>query len=152
MSSIMFALKIMSMELCGMITGSRLFKKDIIKKTKSGFGYSGLSLSESKNINCKIDALYALEDQEIYDIEYLATFGETQLEFVKAFTTVGKANDWFTPVDIPYNKTNVNSIKSYFRSIDNDSNVMAVGPFDKNTEFTGWLNLIAASLYFAARS
>ena len=41
MSGIMFALKIMSMELCGMITGSRLLKKDIIKERKVGLVING---------------------------------------------------------------------------------------------------------------
>jgi hypothetical protein len=113
------------------------------------FGDSGLDLSSSTNIQCKINALYALEDQELYDIEYLTTFGVTDIQFIKAYVLIGKNNDWFTPVDIPYQKTNANSIKGYFLNVDDSSNVYGVGPFDKNTGLTGWLNYIAAStLYY----
>jgi hypothetical protein len=96
-----------------------------------------------------VDALYVLQDQELYDIEYLSSFGYTNLNFIKNYTLVGRANDWFTPVDIPYDRTNQNSIKGYFLNVDNSSNVLAVGPFDKNTGLTGWMFPIAGStLYY----
>lgn len=113
------------------------------------FGNSGLDLSSSASKVSKIDALYALEDQELFDIEYLAPFGETNLQFIKNYVSVGKNNDWFTPVDIPYDRTNSNSIKGYYLNVDNSSNIIGMGPFDKNTGLTGWLVYIAAStLYY----
>lgn len=113
------------------------------------FGDSGLSLSGSKRVTCLINALYALEDQELYDIEYLAPLGIVDLQFIKNYILVGKNNDWFTPVDIPYQKTNANSIKGYFLNVDMHSNVMGMGPFDKNTGLTTWMNYIACStLYY----
>jgi hypothetical protein len=113
------------------------------------FGDSGLSLSTCKEVSCITNALYELEDQEQYDIEYLAPFGMTDLTFIKNYILVGKNNDWFTPVDIPYQKTNANSIKGYFLNIDSTSNAIGMGPFDKNTGLTGWLNYIACStLYY----
>lgn len=115
------------------------------------FGDSGLDLSASKETTCKINALYALEDQEVYDIEYLTTFGETNAQFIKNYELVGKNNDWFTPVDIPYNKTNSNSIIAYFLNVNNDSNVYALGPFDKNTGLLGWQFYLAPSTLYYTR-
>lgn len=113
------------------------------------FGDSGLDLSSSKSTTSKINALYALEDQELYDIEYLAPFGETNLQFIKNYVNVGKNNQWFTPVDIPKDKTNANSIKGYFLNVDLTSNAIGMGPFDKNTGLTGWTCYIACStLYY----
>lgn len=119
-------------------------------KQSFGFGDSGLSLSASKDITCKVNALYALEDQEKYDIDYLAPFGETNLNFIKNYCLVGKNNDWFSPVGIPWNKTNPNSIKSYFLNVPNSSNVQAMGPYDKNIGLTGWMfYLDSVSLYYS---
>jgi len=113
------------------------------------FGDSGLSLESSKDISCRVNALYVLEDQELYDIEYLSSFGVVDLQFIKNYVLVGKNNYWFTPVDIPWNRTNKNSIKQYFLNVDNTSNVLAIGPFDKNTGLTGWMfKLAPTSLYY----
>ena len=113
------------------------------------FGDSGLDLSASKRTTSKINAIYALEDQEIYDIDYLAPFGETNLQFIKNYIYVGKKNFWFTPVDIPRERTNANSIKGYFLNVDLTSNAEGMGPFDKNTGLTGWMCYIACStLYY----
>ena len=113
------------------------------------FGNSGLDLSASKRTTSKINALYALEDQEIYDIDYLAPFGETNLQYIKNYVYVGKKNYWFSPVDIPRERTNANSIKGYFLNVDLTSNVEGMGPFDKNTGLTGWMCYIACStLYY----
>lgn len=113
------------------------------------FGNSGLDLSSCKRVTNKVNALYALEDQEVYDIEYLAPFGETNLQFIKNYVLVGKNNDWFTPVDIPYSRTNANSIKGYFLNVDSTSNAQAMGPFDRNTGLTGWQFYLACStLYY----
>lgn len=115
------------------------------------FGESGLDLSASSNVTCMVNALNTLADQELYDIEYLAPFGITDAQFIKNYTMIGKANDWFTPVDIPYNKTNANSIKSYFLNVTNDSNVFACGPFDKNSGLLGWQFYLAASTLYYTR-
>jgi len=113
------------------------------------FGDSGLDLSASKTIQCMINALYDLEDQELYDIEYLAPFGIVDLQFIKNYVMVGKNNDWFTPVDIPWDKTNANSIKGYFLNVDDTSNAIGMGPFDKNYGLTGWHFYLACStLYY----
>jgi hypothetical protein len=113
------------------------------------FGDSGLSLESSKDMACRVNGLYVLEDQELYDIEYLSSFGIVDLQFIKNYTLVGKNNYWFTPVDIPWNRTNKNSIKQYFLNVDNTSNVLAIGPFDKNTGLTGWMfKLAPTSLYY----
>jgi hypothetical protein len=113
------------------------------------FGDSGLDLSASKSIQCMINALYDLEDQELYDIEYLAPFGIVDLQFIKNYVMIGKNNDWFTPVDIPWDKTNANSIKGYFLNVDDTSNAIGMGPFDKNYGLTGWHFYLACStLYY----
>jgi len=113
------------------------------------FGNSGLDLSQSKNTSNLINALYELEDQELYDIEYIAPLGIIDSQFIKNYVLIGKSCDWFSPVDIPYTMTNPNSINGYFLNIDQTSNVIGIGPFDKNTGLTGWLNYIAAStLYY----
>jgi len=113
------------------------------------FGDSGLDLSASKTVQCMISALYELEDQEIYDIEYLAPLGIVDLQFIKNYVLVGKNNDWFTPVDIPWDKTNANSIKGYFLNVDDTSNAQGMGPFDKNVGLTGWQFYLACStLYY----
>lgn len=113
------------------------------------FGNSGLSLEESKKPSNLRLAVNELEDQEIYDIEYLAPVGITNLSFLKRFTQAGRVNYWFTPVDVPRDRTNANSIQMYMREIDDSNNVMAVGPFDKNSGLTGWINFIAFStLYY----
>lgn len=109
------------------------------------FGNSGLDLSSSKKVSCLVQALYALEDQGLYDIEYLASAGIVDLQFVKQFQLVGKRNDWFTPVDIPHDKTNSNSIKGFILNLTQDSNTIVMGPFDKDTSLTGWMTYIAAS-------
>jgi hypothetical protein len=113
------------------------------------FGVSGLDLITSKKpSNLKL-ATNVLEDQEIYDIEYLAPVGITNLAFLKRFTQLGKVKNWFTPVDVPRDRTNANSIQMYFREIDDSSNVYCCGPFDKNSGLTGWVNFIACStLYY----
>lgn len=113
------------------------------------FGDSGLDLSASKTVQCMINALYELEDQELYDIEYFAPFGTVDLQFIKNFVMIGKNNDWFTPVDIPWDKTNANSIKGYFLNVDDTSNAIGMGPFDKNYGLTGWHFYLACStLYY----
>lgn len=113
------------------------------------FGDSGLDLSASKSNSCMVNALYVLEDQEMYDIEYLSSFGYTNLNFIKNYTLVGRNNDWFTPVDIPYDRTNKNSIRGYFLNVDNHSNIIGIGPFDKNIGLTGWMFYLApTSLYY----
>ena len=133
------------------LTGEAALKK-VTPKVSQGFsfGNSGLNLQASASTTCMISALRDLEDQEMYDIEYLAPFGATDPLFVKNYMTIGKANDWFTPVDVPYTKTNPSSIKGYFTNIDQTSNAIALGPFDRNTALTGWMNYIAAStLYYS---
>jgi len=113
------------------------------------FGDSGLDLSASKRTIAKINALYALDDQEVYDIEYLAPFGETNILFIKNYIYIGKKNYWFSPVDIPRERTNANSIKGYFLNVESTSNAIAMGPFDKNIGLTGWTTYIACStLYY----
>lgn len=132
------------------LIGEEAFTYLVPKATQAfTFGDSGLSLAASKSTNCLISALYELEDQEQYDIENIAPFGMTDLTFIKNYILVGKNNDWFSPFDIPYNKTNANSIKSYCLNVDPTSNTMGGGPFDKNTGLTGWLNYIAwTTLYY----
>lgn len=120
-------------------------------KVIMSFGDSGVSLSASKMTQNKISAIYALDDQEMYDIEYLAPFGETNLQFIKNFIYVGKRRYWFTPADIPYNKTNVNSIRGYFLNVDDTSNAIGLGPFDKNVGLTGWMFYLAASTLYYTR-
>nr|DAX54258.1 MAG TPA: tail connector protein [Bacteriophage sp.] len=115
------------------------------------FGNSGLDLSSSKKVNCMIQASYVLEDQNEYDIAYMSSAGVTDLQYVNVYTLVGKNKNCLTPVDIPYDKTNVNSIKGYFLNIKNSDNIIAMGPFDKNTGLTGWLNYIAASTLYWER-
>lgn len=113
------------------------------------FGDSGLDLSASSGVQCLITGVNALADQELYDIEYLAPFGLVDLQYIKNYCRVGKLNDWFTPVDAPYDKTNANSIIGYMINISDDSNIICMGPFDKNTGLTGWMNYIACStLYY----
>jgi len=130
--------------------GEASIEKVLIKVNQAwSFGDSGLSIDMSKDITCKINALYELEDQELFDIEYLAPLGETDLQFIKNYTLVGKNNYWLTPVDIPWNRTNKNSIKQYFMNVDNSSNIIAMGPFDKNIGLTGWqFKLAASTLYY----
>ena len=113
------------------------------------FGDSGLDLNASKKpSNLKL-ALTELGDQERFDIEYLAPVGITNLSFIKMFTQLGRTRDWFTPIDIPIDRTNPNSIRMYMNEVDKDSNVYCCGPFDKNSGLTGWINLIACStLYY----
>jgi len=136
------------------LTNNEISEEDLLAATPKltqvfAFGDSGLDLSSSKRIISKINALYALDDQEIYDIEYMAPFGETNLQFIKNYIYVGKKNYWFTPVDVPKDRTNANSIKGYFLNVDITSNVEAMGPFDKNTGLTGWTVYIACStLYY----
>lgn len=138
------------------ITNNNIPEEDLINQKPEvnqvfSFGNSGLDLSASKEITCMINALYALEDQELYDIEYLAPFGMTDAQFIKNYTLIGKNNDWFTPVDIPYNRTNSNSIKAYFLNVDNSSNIEAMGPFDKNSGLLGWQFYLAASTLYYTR-
>lgn len=115
----------------------------------NSFGDSGLDISACKQISCITKGLYALEDQDQFDITYLATFGETNSQFVRAYMTVGKANNWFTSIDVPYNATNTNSIRAHFDNLPDDSNAIAVGPFDKNVGLTGWgFYLAPSTLYF----
>ena len=115
------------------------------------FGNSGLDLSSSRKVNCLIQAIYALEDQNEYDIAYMSSAGITDLQFINAYTLVGKNKNCFTPVDIPYDKTNVNSIKGYFLNVKNSDNIIAMGPFDKNKGLTGWMCYIAASTLYWER-
>lgn len=118
--------------------------------TKVRFGDSGLNLEECAKTSYLMAALTYLEDQEKYDIEYLAPFGVTAMPFVKRFTTTGAANKWFTPCDTPYTATNIAQIKRYWSDLGVDnSNIEALGCFDKNTSLTGWVNYIACStLYY----
>ena len=109
------------------------------------FGNSGLDLSSSKKVSCLVQALYSLEDQGLYDIEYLATAGIVDLQFLRQFQFIGKRNDWFTPVDLPHDNTNVNSINGFIFNRAQDSNTIVMGPFDKDTSLTGWMTYIAAS-------
>lgn len=115
------------------------------------FGSSGISITESKKAVHLNKALSELEDQALYDIEYLAPVGITDLSFIKRYIAVGRANKWFTPVDVPYDRTNASSIQQYFKNIDNNSNVYACGPFDKNSGLTGWINYIACSTLYYER-
>lgn len=113
------------------------------------FGDSGLDLSASKSQPCMTSSLSVLADQELYDIEYLAPMGITDSRFIKMYTMIGRAHDWLTPTDVPYDKTNASSIGGYFLNVDLSSNVVCMGPFDKNTGLTGWMNYIACStLYY----
>jgi hypothetical protein len=113
------------------------------------FGKSGLDLETSKkSSNLKL-AVTELEEQVKYDIEYLAPVGITNAAFLKRFIQAGRANYWFTPIDVPKDRTNANSIQQYMYNIDDDSNVYCCGPFDKNSGLTGWINYIACStLYY----
>jgi hypothetical protein len=113
------------------------------------FGDSGLDLSASKSVNCMIDALYVLEDQKQYDITYFASFGNTHSQFVKTYMTMCAVNNWFNGIDVPYNYTNTNSIRNHFDNLPENSNSIALGPFDKNSGLTGWRFYLAPStLYF----
>lgn len=129
-----------------------VFTEDIIPAELSAgvsFGDSLLNLTECATPVNLIRALYKLEDQELYDISYLAPVGITNLQFLKAYFTVGKANKWLTPSDVPYDRTNSNSISNYFSAVDISDNIYCVGPFDKNSTLTGWINYIASStLYY----
>ena len=130
-----------------------VFSQDIMPSAvpQTPFGASGLDLISCKKAFCMKEAISALEDQVLYDIEYLAPVGCTNLAFLKRYTQAGKNRDWFTPVDVPKDRTNVNSIQMYMREIDDSSNVYCVGTFDKNSGLTGWINYIACSTLYYER-
>lgn len=115
------------------------------------FGDSGVHKTRSAENTSTIGALRELEEQGLYEIEYLAPLGHTNTEFIRHYLNVGKRNDWFTPVDIPRERTNANSIMQYFRDMPSESNMIAMGPFDKNVGLTGWLNYIACSTLYYTR-
>lgn len=96
-------------------------------------------------------ALDTLEDQEQFQIAYLAPVGITSVSYIKTYTAMGKRNKWFAPVDVPYDRTNANSIQAYGNNIDDDYNVYMVGPFDKNAGLTGWIVYIAATTLYYER-
>lgn len=119
--------------------------------TEADFGHSFLDLEMSTEVAYKSDALNSLDDQELYQIAYLAPCGETRVSWIKAYTSLGIRRKWFTPVDVPYDRTNSNSIKQYGDNVDDDYNIYMCGPFDKNTGLTGWLNYIAGSTLYYER-
>lgn len=123
------------------------------------FGASGLDLKACKNeANIKA-ALDYLADQEIYDIEYLAPLGLTQVSVIQRLQVISRNNKWFCPIDVPANCTTYTAVKRfgndyvnstvYFNSDNEIPGSILLGPFDKNSSLTGWNNYIAAStLYF----
>lgn len=132
----------------------KVYSVDILPEATTAdivFGNSGLNLKESATPSNLTAALDSLEDQMVFDIEYLAPVGITNLQFIKRYTTIGAANKWFTPVDIPIDRTNANSIQQYLNNIDNNSNIYACGPFDKNSGLTGWINYLACSTLYYER-
>jgi hypothetical protein len=130
-------------------TGANLTPKGT--DTDVPYGESGLDLSACKESTYLNKALTELDEQVLYDIDYLAACGLTDAAFIKNFTTVGLSHKWFTPVDIPYDYSNISVIKNYFKGVANSSNTMALGPFDKNSTLTGWNNYIAASTLYYER-
>lgn len=127
------------------------FTDAINKLPLTRFGEAFVDAAQSKEISCMMPALYALEDQESFSISYLAPCGVTNLQFVKALNDVGFRNRWFVPVDIPYDRTNSNSIINYGVQVPDSYGMMLLGPFDKNTGLLGWLNYIAASTLYYER-
>lgn len=116
------------------------------------FGDSGLNLDESSTTPHLMSALSALEDQEIYEIEALAPFGITALPFVKRLVSVGIANKWFTPIDVPYTASNKAQIRRYVTDLGIDtSNSIVGGSFDRNNSLTGWTIYIAWSTLYWER-
>lgn len=131
---------------------SESITKDIIKSfSQISFGHAFLSTAKSKEVAYMKDALNSLEDQETYRISYLAPVGITNVAFLKAYTSLGIRKRWFAPVDIPWDRTNVSSIKSFGDNIDDSYSVYVVGPFDKNSGLTGWVNYIAATTLYWER-
>jgi hypothetical protein len=96
-------------------------------------------------------SLDTLEDQEQFKIAYLAPVGITIASYIKTYTSMGRRNKWFCPVDVPYDRTNYNSIAAYGNLIDDDYNVYMCGPFDKNGGLTGWIVYIAATTLYYER-
>jgi hypothetical protein len=118
----------------------------------TAFGNSGMNLEESAKNAYLMKALDFLQNQELFDIEYLSPFGITQLPYVKRYVIVGSANNWFTPIDCPPNATNLSQIKRYFNDLGVEgSNILALGCFDRNVSLTGWINLIACSTLYYER-
>ena len=130
-----------------------VFQQELLPSTtpQVPFGASGLDLISCKRASNLKAALGELEDQVMYDIDYLAPVGITNLSFLKRYIQAGRTKFWFTPVDVPRDRTNVNSIAMYTREIDDDSNVYCCGPFDKNSGLTGWVNFIACSTLYYER-
>lgn len=126
--------------------------KDTIKNFgQISFGHAFLSTAKSKEVAYMKDALNSLEDQESYRISYLAPVGMTNVAFLKAYTSLGTRKRWFAPVDVPWDRTNVSSIKAFGDNIDDSYSVYVAGPFDKNSGLTGWVNYIAATTLYWER-
>jgi hypothetical protein len=124
---------------------------DGISAASISFGDSGLNLEASEKPEQFINALDVLRTTEDYTINALTPAGMTDIQFIKHYTKLGVDKDWFAPVDIPYNRTNISSINSYFLNVQDHSQVLAMGPFDKNTGLVGWRFYNAASSLYWER-
>jgi hypothetical protein len=121
------------------------------KLERAYFGEGFIKQDLSSSTAYLKQALDTLEDQELYQIAYLAPCGLTSVSYIKTYTAMGERNKWFCPVDVPYDRTNVNSITAYGRNILDSYNVYMVGPFDKNSGLTGWIVYIAATTLYYER-
>jgi hypothetical protein len=119
--------------------------------TQVGFGEGFIDAAASASTPYLKSALDVLDDQENYDIAYLAPCGITSVPYVKTMISLGIKRKWFSPCDVPYDRTNANSIAAYGANIQDDYNTYMCGPFDKNIGLTGWVNYIAGTTLYYER-
>lgn len=118
---------------------------------QTGFGAAFVNTTESAKTAYLKQAFSLLEEQELYQIAYIAPVGITASSYIKTYTAIGDRNKWFAPVDVPYDRTNVSSISAYGATVADSYNTYMVGPFDKNVSLTGWVNYIAATTLYYER-
>jgi len=115
------------------------------------FGAGFVDSELCKKPSCMTAAWSTIEDQETYKIHGLSPMGITNVQFIKTMITVGARHKWFTPWDIPYDRVTKSAIVSYCSSMPDDYNNYVLGPFDKNSGLTGWINYIAATTLYWER-
>lgn len=119
--------------------------------TQRSFGEGFVNTEDSMTTACMKSALDVLDDQELYRIHGLASLGITTVQFVKTMCSLGEKRKWFTPWDVPYDRVNYSSISAYGANMPDSNNNMGIGPFDKNSGLTGWMNYIAATTLYWER-
>lgn len=119
--------------------------------TAANFGEGLNDVNKATKITNLKSALDTLDDQEMYKIHGLATMGITNVQFVKTYCSLGSKRKWFCPWDVPYDRENYNSISAYGANMEDSYNNYGMGPFDKNTGLTGWLNYIAGTTLYWER-